>query len=49
MRQFAIGYVVTVFYDGEATKFKYAGSGEWEFVSGCNSPARYEQLMELIS
>ena len=47
--KYAIGYIVTVFYDGDMTKFKYAGGGEWEFISGCNSPARYEQMLDLVS
>ena len=48
MSKYAIGYIVTVFFDGDMTKFKYAGGGEWEFISGCNSPARYEQLLDMI-
>ena len=46
--KYAIGYRVAVFCYGEKTVFKYAGGGEWEFVSGCNSPAMYQQLLELI-
>jgi hypothetical protein len=48
MCKYPIGYVATVFYYGNATKFKYAGNGEWEFVSGINSPAMYNQLLELV-
>ena len=49
MSKYAIGCVATVFYDGEPTKFKYAGGGEWEFISGCNSPARYNQMLDMIN
>ena len=48
MNKYPIGYVATVFYDGIATKYKYVGLGEWEFLSGINSPARYQQLMDLV-
>ena len=48
MSKYAIGYIATVFYNGDMTKFKYAGGGEWEFISGCNSPARYEQMLDLV-
>lgn len=49
MGKHAIGYVATVFYNGEKTKFRYVGNGEWEFISGCNSPARYEQLIQMVN
>ncbi len=49
MNNYAIGYIATVFFMGEKTKFKYAGNGEWEFISGCNSPARYEQLLDMVN
>jgi len=49
MSKYAIGYIATVFWYGDQTKFKYAGNGEWEFVSGCNSPARYEQLLDMVN
>jgi len=49
MSNYAIGYIATVFWCGDATKFKYTGNGEWEFISGCNSPARYEQLLDMVS
>jgi hypothetical protein len=45
---YPIGYVATVFYLGEMTKYRYVGSGEWEFVEGDNSPARYEQLLDMV-
>jgi len=45
---YAIGYIATVFWYGDKTKFKYAGRGEWEFISGENSPARYEQLLDMV-
>ena len=48
MKKYAIGYRATVFWRGEKTTYKYIGGGEWEFVSGCNSPARYAQLMDLV-
>ena len=48
MSKYAIGYIATVFYNGDMTKFKYAGGGEWEFISGCNSPARHEQMLDLV-
>lgn len=46
--KYPIGYVATVFYNGEKTKYRYAGNGEWEFISGCNSPARYQQLLDMV-
>lgn len=46
--RYPIGYIATVFYYGEKTKYKYAGGGEWEFISGINSPAMYEQLLDLV-
>lgn len=46
--KYPIVYIATVFYNGDATKYRYAGNGEWEFLSGCNSPARYEQLLDMI-
>ena len=49
MSKYAIGYTATVFFNGEMTKFKYVGGGEWEFISGCNSPAMYEQMLDLVS
>ena len=49
MNNYAIGYIATVFFNGAVTKFKYVGNGEWEFVSGCNSPARYEQLLDMVN
>jgi len=49
MNKYPIGYVATVFYNGEMTKYKYTGGGEWEFVSGTNSPARYEQLLDMVN
>ena len=49
MSNYAIGYIATVFWFGDMTKFKYAGNGEWEFISGCNSPARYEQLLDMVN
>ena len=48
MGKYPIGYVVTIFCLGSMTKFKYAGRDEWEFISGCNSPASYEQLLDMI-
>ena len=48
MGKYAIGYIVTVFLYGEATKYRYAGGGEWEFISGTNSPSNYESLIELV-
>tara|TARA_R110002126_G_scaffold101189_2_gene233179 strand:+ start:525 stop:677 length:153 start_codon:yes stop_codon:yes gene_type:complete len=49
MNKYPIGYVATVFFNGDKTKYKYAGGGEWEFVSGINSPARYEQLLDMVN
>jgi hypothetical protein len=49
MRSYPIGYRVAVFFYGDKTLYEYAGAGEWRFISGCNSPARYEQLLELIN
>ena len=49
MSKYPIGYIATVFYNGEKTKFRYAGGGEWEFVSGDNCSARYEQLLDMVS
>ena len=49
MSKYAIGYVVTVFFYGEMTKFKYAGRGEWECISGYNSPGSYSQLLEMLN
>ena len=46
--KYAIGYIATVFWFGDKTKFKYAGNGEWEFISGENSPARYDQLLDMV-
>ena len=49
MNRYPIGAIVTIFYMGEATKYKYAGSGEWEVLSGFSSPARYEQLLDMVN
>ena len=49
MGNYAIGYIATVFFNGDKTKYKYAGAGEWEFLEGCNSPARYQQLLEMVN
>ena len=49
MGKYPIGYIVTVFYGGDMTKFKYAVNGEWEFISGCNSLARYNQMLDMIN
>lgn len=49
MSKYPVGYVATIFYGGDKTKFKYRGCGEWEFVSGENSPARYKQLLDMIN
>ena len=46
--KYAIGYIATVFCCGVMTKFKYAGGGEWEFISGCNSPQSYEQMLDMV-
>jgi hypothetical protein len=48
MNKYPIGYVATVFFYGETTRYKYAGNGEWECISGCNSPARYQQLLDMV-
>ena len=48
MSKYPIGYKAHVFYYGVVTTYKYVGGGEWEFISGINSPARYEQLLELV-
>jgi hypothetical protein len=48
MNKYPIGYVATVFYNGDMTKFKYVGNGEWEFVSGDNCSARYQQLLDMV-
>jgi hypothetical protein len=49
MSNYSIGYVATVFFNGDKTKYKYAGGGEWECVEGCDSPARYQQLLNMIN
>lgn len=46
--RYPIGYIVTIFNYGEMTKYKYAGGCEWELISGINSPAMYEQLLDLV-
>ncbi|APC44310.1 hypothetical protein [Pseudoalteromonas phage PH357] len=46
--KYPIGYVACVFYDGVKTKYRYAGNGEWEFLSGINSPYMYECLLEMV-
>ena len=48
MEKYSIGYRVSVFYYGEKTTYEYVGNGGWRCVSGIDTPARYEQLMELI-
>lgn len=48
INKYPIGYIATIFYNGEMTKYKYAGRGEWRFVSGENSPARYKQLLDMV-
>ena len=48
MSKYSIGSRVTVFYNGERTIFEYAGQSEWRFISGCDSPARYAQLLDMI-
>lgn len=47
--KYPIGYITCVFYNGVKTTYRYAGNGEWEFISGINSPARYEQLLDMVS
>ena len=49
MNKYHIGYIVTVFWWGNPTKFKYVGGGEWEFLSGENTTARYKQLLDMVS
>ncbi len=49
MSKYPIGYEATVFHYGEMTTYRYVGGGEWEFVSGCNSPARYQQLLDMLN
>lgn len=49
MMSYPVGYIATVFYYGEKTKFRYMGNGEWEFVSGENSSARYQQLLDMVN
>ena len=48
MSKYPIGYTATVFYYGKATKYKYIGGGEWEFISGINSPMMYQSLLEMM-
>ncbi len=48
MSSYPIGYVVTVFWYGDMTKYKYAGGGEWAFISGENTTARYKQMLNMI-
>ena len=48
MDRYSIGYEVCVFYYGEKTKYQYVGDGGWVCVSGIDSPARYQQLKELL-
>lgn len=49
MHKYPVGYIATVFYNGDMTKFKYLGNGEWEFISGDNCSARYAQLLDMVS
>lgn len=46
--KYPIGYVTCVFYNGEKTTYRYAGNGECEFISGINSPASYQQLLDMV-
>ena len=48
MARYSIGYETCVFWYGQKTVYKYVGGGEWECVSGNDSPARYEQLLDMV-
>jgi len=45
MGKCTIGTRIAVFHYGVKTVYRYAGNGEWGFISGINSPFNYESLM----
>jgi len=46
--KYPIGYTTCVFYNGVKTTYRYAGNGDWEFISGENCSARYAQLLDML-